>query len=93
MPREVVTPDEIWNLAVALRTLQMELKSLNDDLLSKKRALSDLWPDEQGENFRNIIDDISNLNVEADLEVTEQLKKLKAYHENLTQAVALGQNH
>jgi hypothetical protein len=90
MPKEIVEKEEIFALAKDLHFLRVELSSLNSDLLSKKQALLDLWPDSQGDKFRAIIDAISSLNIEADGELENHLRKLKKYYDNLDQAGKLG---
>jgi len=86
MSKELVSSQEIYNLAQQLHTLRSELADLNQTLQRRKDRILNLWEDKQGEAFAEIIKEINSINAEADDALYDQLEQLRNYYENLVQA-------
>lgn len=89
MSRELVSSNEIFELAQRIFTLKNELMDLNAALNQRKASLLELWQDAKGAEFAEIITKIDSLNQEADAVLYTQIGQLQKYYENLLQAESL----
>lgn len=79
-------PDEIFALAEALLSEKGRLGQLTSDLASMRNSLSRLWPDAKGEEVRNEIRRIEELNGIADEVLDSQVQALIAAYETFVAA-------
>lgn len=86
MSKELVSSQEIFELAQRIYQLKNELSDLNAILKQRRSGLLNLWQDAKGEEFAEIITKIDNLNTEADDVLYSQLEQLQQYYENLVRA-------
>lgn len=86
MSQELVSSQEIFELAQRIFQLKNELADLNATLKQRRSSLMNLWQDAKGDEFAEIINKIDNLNTEADDVLYSQLEQLQQYYENLVRA-------
>lgn len=87
-------PDEIFALAEALILEKNRLVQLTSDLASLRNSLSRLWPDAKGEEVRNEIRRIEELNGVADEVLSSQSEALISAYETFVAAqnIDIGNN-